>query len=102
MSKKALETFVQQKEIALTGNRDRRLQNTTDNNDRTEENLIDRIAKFQNLIKTDNVYGITLRFFSDVRIVNFPVKFNTKFIIVLQANINKPFKANLKKNNNTS
>ena len=60
----------------------------------TELTRVARIAKFQNLIKTDNVYGTTLRFFICIGFVNFPVKFNMKFIFTLQAKINKLFKTN--------
>ena len=81
------------KKLALAGKRDRRLQNTNDD-DRTDKNLIARIAKFQNLIKTDNVYGTTLKSFICIGFVNFPVKFNMKFIFTLQAKIKKLFKTN--------
>ena len=50
----------------LIGNRERRLFNTKDADDRTDKNLTYRISKFLNLLKADNVYSIPLRFFTGV------------------------------------
>ena len=41
--------------VSLTGNSDRMLNNTDNANDRTDENLTDRITKFQDVIKEDTV-----------------------------------------------
>ena len=63
---KIFEDFVLQKRVMLTGNRERRLFNTKDADDRTDKNLTYRISKFLNLLKADNVYSIPLRFFTGV------------------------------------
>ena len=55
------------------------------------------MKKFQNLIKTDNVYRILLRFFSDVGLENLLVKSKMKLIFTIQTNMNKLFETNFKK-----
>ena len=62
-----------------------------------KENLKDRKNKFINIINTDNVYRIPLRFFTDLGLVNFSVKFIIKFIFTLKTNTNKLFEMNIKK-----
>ena len=99
--KDALETFQEtllysKKKVELTGDRDRRLNNTNTAADRTEANLTERITKFQNIIKENTVYKIPLKFLVDIGLVNFPSKFNTKFIFTLEANMNRLLESNVK------
>ena len=49
------------------------------------------MKKFRNLIKTDNVYKLPLRF------ENLLVKFKMKLIFTIQTNMNKLFETNFKK-----
>ena len=88
------------KKNSVTGDCDRRLNNTTTAADRTDDNLTDRTTKFQNIIKVDAVYRISLKFFVDLGLVSFPFKFNTKFVFTLEKNLNKLFETNLKTQTN--
>ena len=42
-------------------------------------NIDDRITKFQNQLKNEYVYRIPLRYFTDIRKINFPTKINYQF-----------------------
>ena len=89
MPDKSLETFqsdllYSNKKVVLTGGRDRKLNNDNDQDNRSDNNLDNRIAKFHDLIGTNNVYRIPLRFLVDLGFVNFPMKFDTKFVFTLK------------------
>ena len=62
----------------------------------TDENLADRIAKFNdnNALSTGRVYRIPLRYLVDVGLVNFPTAFNVKFTFNLEQNRIKLFETN--------
>ena len=77
--------------IVLTGNTDRRLNNDNDENNKSNDNLDGRIAKFHDSIGTNNVYTIPLTLLVDLGLVNFPFKFDTKFVFTLEQNLNKLF-----------
>ena len=101
LPKVTLETFYTEllyskKKVELTGNRDRRLNNNNTAANRTDENLTERITKFQNIIKENTIYKISLKFLVDIGLVNFPFKFNTKFIFTLETNMNRFFESNVK------
>ena len=101
LPKDALETFevmllYSKKKVELTGDRDRRLNNSNTAADRTNTNLTERITKFQNIIKENAAYKVSLKFLVDIGLVNFPFKFNTKFIFTLKANMNWLFESNVK------
>ena len=61
------------------------------NNDRSEDNLGDRIIRFHDLIGTSNVYRIPLRYLVDLGLINFPIKFDTKFNFNLEKYLTKLF-----------
>ena len=65
-------------------------------NSNTDDNLTDRIAKFNNdnALSTGRVYRIPLRYLVDVGPVNFPTAFNVKFTFNLEQNRNKLFETN--------
>ena len=57
-------------------------------NSHTDENIEDRVAKFNqdNTISVGRVYRIPLRYLVDAGLVNFPTAFNTKFTFNLEQN----------------
>ena len=75
--------------VVLTGGRDRRLNNDNDQYNKSDNNLDDRIAKFYDLIGTNNVYRTPFRCLIDLGLVNFPIKFDTKFVFTLKQNLSK-------------
>ena len=64
-------------------------------NSHTDDNIEDRIAKFNddNALSATKVYRIPLRYLVDVGLVNFPTAFNTKFTFNLEQNRNKLFES---------
>ena len=103
MPKKPLEaineTLLYKKEkVVLTGNRDRRLSNTDTNNDRTDDNLNARIINFHGQLGQKLNYRIPINFFTDLGLVNFAHKTDTKFLFTLESNMNKLFESNTKAN----
>ena len=81
------------KNVLLTGNKDKRLNNDNDQDNRSNNNLDNRIVKFNDLIGTNNVYRIPLIFLVDLGLVNFPVKFDTKFVFRLEQILNQLFES---------
>ena len=101
LPKDALKTFeytliCSKSNVTLTSDRDRRLNNTNTPLNRTNPKLTERITKFQNIIKEENVHKIPLKLLVDLGLGNFPFKFNTKFLFTLEANINRLFESNAK------
>ena len=47
-------------------------------------NIDDRIAKFRNIIKSEHVYRISLRYFTDLGKINFPTKINYRIKLHLE------------------
>ena len=74
------------KKVVSTGNRDRRLNNDNDQDNTSDDDLDKIIAKFHDLIGTNNVYRIPLRCLIDLGYVKFPVNFDTKFLFTLEQN----------------
>ena len=68
------------KKPVLTGNCDRRPNNSDNASNRTDENLTDRVAKLANIINGENAYSIPLRFLCDIGLVNIPIKLDTKVV----------------------
>ena len=69
------------KRVQIRGNRDRRQHRTAagvNANVRTDDNIEDRIAKFQNQIQTTKYYRIPLKYLWDPGLVNQPIRFNTQ------------------------
>ena len=88
-----------EKVVIYNDNSDRRAYYTTTNataGNRTNENVTDRIAKFQNQTKNEYVYRIPLKYLSDVDLVNQCFKFNTKYILTLQRSFILTYKGCLK------
>lgn len=84
MPKDVLKTFEKtildsKKKVILSGICHRRLKNSDTAVDRTNENLIDRIDKFANVINEENPYIIPLRFFCEMS-CNHPIKVDSKII----------------------
>ena len=67
---------------------------------RTDENLNNRIAKFQDQLESEYVYGISLKFLCDLGLVNQCFKFNTKHILKLETEIQRLFETNFNQNAN--
>ena len=60
-----------------------------------DKNLTDRISNFQEQLKNLYVYRIPLKFLCDVGLVNQCFKFNTKYILTLETDMQKLFKTNI-------
>ena len=61
---------------------------------RTDENLTDIIAKFQNQIKIEYVCKIPLKYLCDVGLVNQCFIFNTKYILTIETDTQRLFETN--------
>ena len=81
--------YSNKKVILKDGTIDRRENNATDINDRSDSNLGNGITKFHTLIETNYVYRIPLRYLVDQGLVNFPIKFDTKFSFNFETNYTK-------------
>ena len=70
--------------------------NTTKANatNRTDENLTDRIGKFTNLIGQKNTYRVSLKFLTNIDLVDQPIKLNTKIMYTFETYLNKLFESN--------
>ena len=80
----------------MTGNRDRRLNNTGRPADRTDANLRERLTDFHGLPKEKIYYRIPLGFFVSLGLVNFPHKLDTQVLFTFEINWNKLFETNAK------
>ena len=80
--------------VMLSGNWDRRLNNSTTAADRTDANLGSRTTEFHDLLGQILYYRIPLRFFTDLGLVNFSYKTDTKFLFTLKSGLNKLFETN--------
>ena len=59
--------------------------------DRTDANLGSRITAFHDLLSEKLNYRIPLKFFTGLRLVNFPHNTDTIFLFTLKSNLNKLF-----------
>ena len=92
MSKDALKTIendllYSRKKVAIyRDDNDMRAHYTTTDtvSNRTDENLTEKIEKFQDQLKDEYVYRIPLKHLCDVGLVNQCFKFNTKYILTLE------------------
>ena len=75
----------------MTGNRDRRLNNTNTPAARTDANLNEKITDFHGLLKKYIYYRIP-----SLGLVNFPHKIDTPILFPLETNLNKLFETNAK------
>ena len=83
------------KKVVIYGNdNDRRANYTTTNGtagNRPNENLTERIEKFQDQLKEEYVYRIPLKYLCDLGLVNHCFKFNTKYILTLETDMETLF-----------
>ena len=80
------ETLLYSKTAIKLANNVHRRPNNTDNS-RTDDNLDDRIDKFHDLLGKKKIYRIPLRFLIDLGLVNFPISFDTRYILTLERDL---------------
>ena len=83
-------------QIGISADRDRRLNDTNTDADRTDKNLGSRITDFHDQLSKKIFYRIPLKVFTNLGLVNFTHNTDTKFIFTLESNLNKLFKDNKK------
>lgn len=66
--------------ITPANNNRRQNNNTTTFANRTDNNLLERITKFQELLNSNNTYKIPLRFVRDIGLVKKLIEVNSKII----------------------
>ena len=74
--------------------RDEHTANAENANNRTDDNIDERIQKFQNQLKTDYFYRIPLKYICNLGKVNQPIRFNTKWRIPFEQDMQRLFEAN--------
>ena len=79
------------KKVKLPNDEDRQDEQTNDAyaDNRTDDNIDERIQKFQNRLKSVYWYRIPLKYICDLGLVNTPVKFNTKWRLTFETNMQK-------------
>ena len=90
---------MQQKKVRIYGTENYiRVHRTTTNATapyKTDENLTERIEKFQEQIKSEFAYIIPLKFLCALGLVNQCFDFNTKYILTLETNMQRLFETNV-------
>ena len=84
------------KKVKLPAGKDRRDQHTAqgeDADDRTDNNIDDRIQKFRTQLQNTYYYRIPLKYICDIGYVNTPIKFNTKWRVTLETNMSRLFES---------
>ena len=84
------------KKVKLPADEDRRDQHTAageDADNRTDDNIDERIQKFQNQLKNTYWYRIPLKYLCDIGYVNTPIKFNTKWRLTFETNMSRLFES---------
>ena len=84
------------KVVYLVKNTDRRPNNDTDDNKRSDPNLTYLIAQLEHYLFEKHVYRIPLTLLHDLRKVSFAMKTDTRITITLERNLNKLFEINKK------
>ena len=82
--------------VKLANGKDRRDERTAvgeDADDRTDDNLNQRIRKFKNQLKNTYWYRIPLKYLVRIGLVNTPIKFNTKWRLTFEMNMQKLFES---------
>ena len=74
--------------------RDEHTANAENANNRTDDNIDERIQKCQNQLKTDYFYRIPLKYICNLGKVNQPIRFNTKWRITFEQDMQRLFEAN--------
>ena len=93
------ETLPYDKETVITpGCRDRRSSTSQTPGDRTDKNLGSTVTNFHDVIRQKLYCRMSLKYFVDLGLVNFPEKTDTKFIFTLESNMNKLFESNARVN----
>ena len=83
-----------QKKVKLPADKDRRDQHTANDggaDDRTDDNIDERIQKFHDQLEDTYWYRIPLKFLCDIGFVNTPIKFNTKWRLTFETNMSRLF-----------
>ena len=70
---------------------ERRTDNRNTANDITDLNINERITKFQNQLKNEFVYRISLRYFSDIGKINFLLKIDFRIKCHIETDMKKLF-----------
>ena len=84
------------KKVKLPACEDKRDTHTAagvDANNRTDDNIDERIQKFQNQLKNTYWYRVPLKYIVDIGQVNTPIKFNTKWRITFETDLQKLFES---------
>ena len=84
------------RKVKLPDNEDRRDKRTAageDADNRTDDYIAERIQKFQNHLKNVYWYRIPLKYICDLGLVNMPIKFNTKWCLTFERNMQKLFES---------
>ena len=80
----------------MPDNEDRQDERTAageDADNRTDDNIDERTQKFQNQLKNVYWYRIPLKYIWDLGLVNTPIKFNTKWRLTFDTNMQKLFES---------
>ena len=84
------------KKVVLPDGEDRRKRHTAaggDATERTDDNLDERIQKFANQLKTTYYYRIPLKYICNLGFVNTPIKFNTKWRLTFESDMQRLFES---------
>ena len=83
------------KKVKLPDGEDRQDKRTNDAhaNNRTDDNIDERIQKFQNQLQNVYWYRIPLKYICDLGLVNTPIKLNTKWHLTFETNMPKLFES---------
>ena len=84
------------KKVKLPDGEDRRKKHTSNNGDadeRTDDNIDERIQKFRTQLQNTYYYIIPLKYICDIRYVNTPIKFNTKWRLTFETNMSRLFES---------
>ena len=84
------------KKVKLPAGEDKRDTHTAageDADNRTDDNIDERIQKFQNRLKNIYWYRVLLKYIVDISPVNTPIKFNTKWRITFETDLQKLFES---------
>ena len=82
--------------VRLPNDKDRRDERTEADEDadhRTDDSLNQRIRKFKNQLKNTYWYRIPLKYLVEIGLVNTPIKFNTKWRLTFETNMQKLFES---------
>ena len=84
------------KKVQLRDGEDRRKKHTAAGgvNERTDENITERIQKFRNQLQTTYYYRVPLKYICGLGFVNAPIKFNTKWRLIFESDMQRLFESN--------